>query len=142
MPVGAVQSHMLLAPISTHMRPATCEEVDCPDFVNGFVLIMDESTELGAMQRTYVRNDRTRQASSIERREDGLTYATFPPGTQPYAGPAHDHVTSLEREPFMLRQPGDHRGLHGQRVVFDRPDQWQEDFAANIDRIATAIERG
>lgn len=135
-------THAFIAPIQTHFRPATCAEVECDEYVKGFMLIADERTDLGIAQVAYVRTDRDRSPSSIERREDGLTYVTYPPGTRPFAGPRHDHVVPLEREPVFYSHGGDFRAETTQRRVFDRPDQWVDDFATHLDDINSTRERG
>lgn len=142
LPVGAMQTYAIGSPIATHWRPATCAEVSCRAYVEGFSITIDPNTDLGKAQLAYVRSDLSRPRPAREFVGELIRF-TYPPGTKPFASPEHDsHVLPLDRPEVFLRVPGDWRGATGPTLVYDRPDQWVDDFATNADRIKTAIERG
>jgi hypothetical protein len=51
LPVGATKTYSALAPLATHFRAATCEDVDCGNYLHGWKTVVNESTELGAAHR-------------------------------------------------------------------------------------------
>ena len=74
------KSFSLRRPLTSHWRKATCEEVDCPDFVLGFQAAVDTSTPLGQAQYDYLHRDRTR---SFTERAPGIPsfWERLPPET-------------------------------------------------------------
>lgn len=138
LPVTAMKSYTILAPLRTHFRSATCEEVGCPNIAGGFRVVVDESTELGQRQAHYIRQLSGR-AFTEARDEAALTAFTFPPGQRCFAA----HRVHNDRPERYLTRPGDWRGNPtGQHVEHTKPEFWVEDFAENQDRIARIIERG
>jgi hypothetical protein len=138
---GAYQTYRLQAPAVTHFRPASCAEVRCEAYENGFRVAVDERTELGAEQARYIRRSSGR--AFLESREgelgDGLTVFTFAPGQTCFR--AADHRAPLEREPILTIHRGDWRGMQLLRR-HTRPEFWVEDFAEHQDRLTAAIEKG
>jgi hypothetical protein len=137
MPVQAYKTYQLSAPISTHHRRASCAEVECERWRNGWVTALDERTEDGARRAGYIR---TRAGRAFRERPDpsGLTVFTFSPGQRCFK----PHFTPLERDPLCVVRGGDWRGLIGQRRVHQRPEHWVEDFALHQDSLATRFQRG
>ncbi len=110
-------------PVETHTRPAKCEEVDCAAQAGGFVVNVDESTELGQMQAFYIRQQAGR--AHTESKLVGLTAFTFPPGEQCFAG----HRISLERpEWYSVTE-------RGRRYDHTGPDPWLDDFGTHSDSL-------
>jgi hypothetical protein len=128
-------------PLSTHWRQATCEEVRCDDFVNGFLLTIDISTKLGAKQYHYLTHDRER-SYTID--EVGLYIRNFiyPPGTRGFAGDKHDHRLPVGREPLLSVRAGDWRKYLAPAYRHAYIDDWVEDFAENQNRIVEIQKRG
>lgn len=143
MPVQAYKTFQIVAPISTHFRPATCEEVECDAYVNGFRLYVDEATELGQAQAEFVRRKSGRRFTE-DRQADGRTVFTFPPGTKPFASDEHaSHKIRLEREELFVTRGGDWRGNPtGERYRHTRSEFWTEEFAEHQDNLAHRIQRG
>lgn len=130
------KTYQISAPISTHFRPATCEEADCAQFLHGWTTKIDTSTELGRRQADYIDTDRTR-TSIVERADTVLTY-TFPAGQRCFA--AGSHRVPLEREADFRIVAGDHR-QYG-RTVSLTPQTWLDDFAEHQQGIAELHQRG
>lgn len=129
LPVQAMKTYAIHAPLSTHWRPASCEEVGCLAQHNGFQTRVDESTDLGARQAAYVHQRAGRPFR--EAREGGLTVFTFPPGVECFT----QHQTRRDRPPLFVVRPGDHRG-YGRPQVHSSPEGWVDDFASHQDRLA------
>lgn len=103
-PVSAYQTFTLAQPVDTHTRAATCAEVDCAHYRNGWESRIDETTDLGREQAQYIRAASGRRFVELKR-DDGLTTFVFG-AEQPCF---RQHRRSLEREPFYLVRGGDHR---------------------------------
>lgn len=134
-----IKTYQLLAPVSTHRRPATCTEVECDGTRFGWRTTVDESGMLGQSQAHYIRRESGR--SFVESRDEmGLTVFTFLAGQSCFAG----HTVPLEREPIFLVKDGDFRGNpRGTRPrVHDRPEHWVEDFSEHQDGISKLINGG
>jgi len=138
LPAAAVKTYQLLMPPATHFRPARCEEVDCSLYKHGFMIKVDETTDLGQAQASYLRKESGREAVMLH--EAGLLVFSFPPGTQCF----NQHQVPLEREPIPLVRGGDWRGdPRGDPVKRHHSlEDWTEDFATHQQKIHDRIERG
>lgn len=145
LPSRGYKTFQIIAPLKTHFRAATCEEVECAAYVNGFRLFADEAAELGQAQAAYVRRECGRKFTE-DRDAAGLTVFTFPPGTKPFASDEHtSHKVRLEREEVFLTHPGDWRWRPnaGERHYrHTRSEFWTEEFAEHQQNLADRIERG
>lgn len=136
MPAQAYKTYRLDAPISTHTRPATCQEVGCEPYQHGWA-----TTVLPGSQDEAVVKASGRHWSSVEVAEGGFLRYTFPPGQPCFR--ASVHRAPLEREPIFSVVAGDHRVT--QPEVLRRhtsAESWVDDFATHQQTIADAIERG
>lgn len=141
LPAGRPQdykTYTVSSPISTHTRPARCEEVECDAHANGWVSSIDVSTDLGQRQAVYIRLHSGRHVSSIE--ETGtIVKFTFPAGQQCFA----DHRVSLERPALYLVRGGDWRGNPLNVPTTQRTaSEWVDDFATHQQRVADAVKKG
>jgi hypothetical protein len=109
-------------------RQATCDEVECWGYVNGFELHIDEATELGKRQAHYLRGDRSR-TKPVEHRVGTLTVFAYPPGQRCTAPDSPEHWVAVDQ--FFIAR--------GQHV---RPVEWVERFEENQGLIAERIARG
>src|SRR5262245_61194764 len=135
LPVQAMQTYSIRAPLATHWRDATCAEVDCPQHLHGWLTAVDETTELGQAQAGYIRARAGRRY--IERRTPTHTEFLFEAGQRCFA----PHKVPLEREPLFIVRLGDWRG-YGPARVHARADDWIEDMQESLDKIRDARERG
>lgn len=138
-PPAMYQTFQIAAPVASHWRDATCEQVGCPAYLNGWRTVIDERTDLGQAQAHYIRHDRTRRHRE-ERMPDGLTAFTFEQGQTCFDA----HKARVERPELFVVRGGDWRG-NPTRVeprLHKNPDFWVEEFSENQDRVATVIERG
>lgn len=141
MPAAAYKTFQIASPISTHYRPATCEEVGCLAQAHGWATMVDESHVLGAKQAHYIRKLAGR--SFIEARTElGLTRFEFAAGQRCFA--SESHRVPLERPEIYVVREGDHRGnpRGTEPRVHVRALDWVDEFANHQDKIATAIGQG
>jgi hypothetical protein len=140
-PAHAYKTYGIAMPLATHWRPATCEEVDCAAYRNGWVTTVDLSTDLGKRQFEHCKGDRSR-SYSMQRPELNLIKFVYAPGNRCFS--AGDHRLPLGRPARFYVAGGDYRGNpRGIRTrVHQRAADWVEDFAGHQGRLAAAIERG
>lgn len=138
LPVEAVKTYSVSAPIATHYRPASCAEVECPNMQHGWRTKIDPSTDLGAAQIRYIEQESGRRYT-VEPDPDGLLVYTFAAGQKCFA----QHQISLEREPLYVVRGGDWRGNpRGEQTRHTNADDWVDDFANHQQTLADRLERG
>lgn len=136
MPAAAYRTFQVAAPISTHFVPATCEETDCAEFLNGWQTIVPTDSP----QAEYIRHDRARRFFE-ERQPDGLALFRFPPGQRCFR--SGDHKRRLERPEIFVMRDGDHRGNPlGTDPVRLGVTSWLDTFGEHQERIAELHGRG
>ncbi len=140
LPPTAYQTYTIAVPLATHWRPATCAEVDCPNYVNGWQSLIEEFTELGQRQAHYIRRESGR--GFTERRvAEGLTEFTFAPGQRCFD--SGSHKTWNGRPERFIQRSGDWRGNPDGRVIeHSGPAPWVDSFGENQERLTAAQERG
>lgn len=143
-PLGSPEgykTYAISAPLATHWRKASCEEIDCEHWRNGWQSIVDEKDARGMAVARYIRKESGR-GFHTERLEDGRTCFIFLPGQMCFSAGSDSHRVQIREENFILRS-GDYRGNpDGRSLTFPGARDWVDDFGEHQDRIATAIERG
>ena len=133
MGVRAYKTYGFRRPLKTHWRAALCDEVDCGAFLNGWVTVVDESTDLGQGQANYIRKDKTRKHTE-EREPTGLTKFTFPAGQACFG--QSTHRVPEDKMPLFYVRDGDYRGNPtGVSRVHQSPENWVEDMAEHQNRL-------
>lgn len=131
------KSYVISQPLNTHWRSASCEEVGCDKFANGWRVRVEG---LPADQLHAVRSS-GRSFQEFRVRE-GETWLEFAAG-QPCFGTTK-HRAPIGRPPLYLVRDGDTRGNpRGTKArLHQKPDFWVEDFAEHQDALADAQQRG
>lgn len=139
LPSRAMQTFQVTAPISTHTRKATCEEVECEQYARGWRMKIDLNTDLGQRQAYYIKNHAGRSYKKIGA-ADGLVELEFAPNQPCF----QEHRVRNSLPEKYLVKGGDFRGnpLKSPTRVHKKPEFWVEEFAENQDRLKTRIERG
>lgn len=139
LPAGAMKTYQILQPPQTHFRPATCLEVDCFGYTNGWRTVVDESTDLGQRQAHYIRKESRRKYTET-RDPAGLTAFEFEAGQRCF----QTHHKSLERPAIYLVRDGDWRGNPRNTTPrkHDNPDDWVDDFASHQQALADKHQEG
>lgn len=138
LPVEAMKTYQIVAPKGTHMRPATCEEIGCAPFLNGWQSVIDEGTELGQAQAYYIRRNSRRSFTEHQGMTAGLVVFTFPPGQKCFE--ADSHRVRIGKPDLFVVRGGDWRGNPRdiQPFFHSKPEHWVEDFAEHQDKLARA----
>lgn len=135
------KTYKVAAPLRTHWRLASCEEYGCNDFLNGFTITVDITTELGKKQAYYLTHNPERKANStMERLNEALVSFHFPPGNRCVR--SGEHKVPIGRPPLLLVAQGDWRG-NPRRIPVRRHrnyDDWIDDFGNHQNRIKRIIE--
>ena len=136
MDAAAYKTYEMRSPLSTHFRPATCAEVDCPHYLHGWQVRVEalEERVLRAVQRSgrkYV----------VRKVADGETYLEFEAGQPCFRQSLHR--ARIDRPPLYIVRDGDFRGNpRGTKArLHQRPQDWVEDFATHQQAIADEIEK-
>lgn len=135
MPTQAYDTYRLVAPVNTHYRDATCVEVDCPNYINGWKTVVDTSSVLGARQAQYIRMQSGRSFTVME--SGPMVTFTFPAGQRCFSG----HKVPLEREPLYVVRGGDWRAVTRSPRRVDA-SEWRDRFEENQGVLHDAIEKG
>lgn len=163
--VHQVQTYAIDSPLATHTKAASCADVDCLNYANGWATVVDERTEQGQRQAGYIRRACVRDSATLRpdvlggRRRytevaraeqvpaidladalaSGLTCFWFPPGQECFA----EHRVPLDRPELYVVRAGDWRGNPtGWRRDHTRPEHWVEDFSEHQQALHDAHERG
>jgi hypothetical protein len=134
---GAYETFQILAPRQTHTRVATCAEVECEQYANGWTTRIDGRTDLGARQAKYIVEHSGRHFTAST--AGTLVTFTFPAGQRCF----REHRVSLERVATFRRLPGDWRGNPGGRIVTHaNATDWRDDMGERLEHIRDERERG
>lgn len=128
-------THQVLAPAATHWRAATCEEVDCGHWHNGWRLRLEglQPADLAAIVQSGRRYTRTPVAP-------GETWLVFQAGQPCFRAAAHR--LPLERPGIFQVRQGDFRlPIRGVRT-FATPEDWRDHMGEHLDRLAEQRQRG
>lgn len=131
------KTYSIVAPLATHFRPATCEEIGCEHYTKGWqVRVEGLSPQMLHAARTSGRKYAELTAAA------GETWLVFEAG-QPCFKRTEHRVPVGRPELFIVRdgdRRGNPRGTRARQHL--RPELWQEDFAEHQQGLADAIERG
>lgn len=140
LPPGAMQTYEATAPLETHWRPATCEEVECKAWAQGWTAdVPPNSDDEVRIKQTYDAEIR-RGAVISSRTPEGFTRYHFPAGTACFRRVWHK--LPLERDAIFTVRSGDHRGTDGVIRQFDKGADWVDHFATHQDGISKLVNRG
>ena len=97
------QDFRVSMPPSTHRIPATCREVDCPHYLEGWMTVV----AVGSRQDIYIRHDNSRKWTVKNVGDNALEFI-FEPGQPCF----REHTRLSGRPPFYLHETADGRRLH------------------------------
>jgi hypothetical protein len=114
-------------PLATHWEVATCEDVDCPAWLNGWKTILPADSDLISVLK------RAGRTYTEARAEGGMIEFTFAAGQPCFRASMHRQQT--ERPGLYIHGQEN----QGQRVV--KEDEWQERFEETMDGLASSLNR-
>jgi len=135
LPPGAYMTYQVLAPLSTHFAPASCLEVQCADYLQGWRVHAESlPPELLHAARTSGRN--YREVSYGE----GQTWLLFDAGQPCFR--ATEHRRRLDREERFVIRGGDYRANPSGMRTEVPLSSWVDDFGEHQAKLAERLERG
>lgn len=134
-PAAAYKTFAITVPKATHTMPATCKQVDCPQYLNGWKTILDKS------QMRLIHMVRTSGRSYKESVEESIHTFVFEPGQPCFK--AAEHSIQIRPEIYSVRG-GDYRGnpLGTPTRIHNNPADWVEDFSESVEKLREDKERG
>jgi hypothetical protein len=133
----AYKTYQVVNPPATHFVKATCEEVDCPHWLNGWRVRVEGLPP--EMVHTATHSGRRYAEQHVA---DGETWLVFEAGQPCFK--ASQHMRRLDRPSLFFVKDGDFRGNpYGTRPYrHTRPEWWVEDFAGHQQALADRIQEG
>ena len=120
-------------PLATHWRKATCEEVNCPQYLNGWGLRIEQVTA----RDVYTAEHSGRKFRRVQV-GPGETWLVFEAGQPCFRASAHRK--KIERPELFVLRRGDFRAP-GDPVKLGA-SSWLDSFGENQENLSAAIERG
>lgn len=121
------RTYRIVAPKSTHFRPATCEEIECDAWRNGWKTLVPSNSDQALYIRSGASGRRFTEVNDSYDQTIGMTEFIFEAGQRCFR--ASEHVVPLERDPlFSVRENGLTRH-------HTRADLWTEDFSEHLDKV-------
>lgn len=122
-------------------RRATCAEVGCAQYLNGWTTTIDERTTLGQAQGRYIRRESGR-GFTVARDEQGMTVFTFHPGQRCFQSGDH-RVRNLDVPEIHVARGGDWRGNPtGQLVRHSGPGPWLDHLHTTTSAVVDLHNKG
>jgi hypothetical protein len=133
------KTYAIRSPLGTHSRRATCAEVNCEAFQNGWTI---PKANLSDRDIHLIRQS-GRQYQEVYGNDYGVgegRFFVFAPGQPCFR--FQSHRVSLDRDPFFFVGRG-YLGLNTHTARQHRKaDDWRDDMAQHLDGIRTIRERG
>lgn len=128
LPAGAMQTHQIAMPRATHWRSATCEEVDCEAYRDGWLLSLVGLDE-GDIWQARNSGRRYRELDT-----DAGMVLVFEPGQPCFA--SISHYAPLDREPLFIARDGDWRGnpRSTEPVIFSGEDAFSDHLHTHLEK--------
>ena len=121
------QKYRVAMPLATHWEAATCEDVDCPAFLNGWKTVLPADSDLVGVLR------RSGRLFTEECEEAGMLTFVFPAGQPCFAASTHRQQSG--RPGLYIHA---NRETNNSRVV--QESEWQERFEETLDGLSAQIE--
>lgn len=140
MPPQMYKTHTILQPLATHWRRATCAEVGCPRYLNGWKSVLDLSGQEGRNCALWIRSMSGLRFTEEVTGPAEVTFR-FPPGQM--CARADRHRVPVGRPPILSVRDGDFRGNpSGRKHVFGRAEDWRDDLGEHLDTLREQRARG
>jgi hypothetical protein len=122
------------------MRRAACDEVDCPNYLRGWVTRLDETTPQGQYLGKLARQSGRR---FLEEREGVLTVLRFSAGQECFGATEHELPVDVRPAVYLVKG-GDWRGnpLGVPTLRHSGASAWVSDFGEHQEKLADKAQEG
>lgn len=125
------KTYQIARPKATHTRPATCAEVECKPYQNGWVTRVPRGSEA---EQIFLSLDRKRFPYKEMEGTRSERAFLFPPGVRCFK--ADTHVVPVDRPALYVVKGGDWRGNpRGDVRRHTQPMHWVEDMQEHLDQV-------
>lgn len=129
--IGAelMRTHAISAPVATHWRRASCEDIGCLPYRNGWTL-----STAGLDDQMIHTAKNSGRSFTVTRDADGAEVLVFEPGQPCFK--TSTHRQRLDREEVFLARDGDWRGnpRRTDSMIFSGPDAWADSLHTATDQ--------
>lgn len=126
LPVQNLQTFTVDTPPATHWRPATCAEVDCGQYLNGWATRLHQ----GDARRIHLVRTSGRRPARVYHEAAEIVFV-FEAGTPCFQ--AHTHRVRLDRPELYIVKAGTPRQFIGELRRHTRPEHFVEDMHEQTD---------
>jgi len=134
LPTGSYTTYAIRQPLNTHFRTATCEEVDCWAFRNGWRIRVEGLSPQDKYTATHSGRRWNRESVA-----EGETYFVYPAGQTCF----QPHRVNLERPAFLIMGRGDWRSFNPRLAkLYTDESEWVETFACHLDSLREKLNQG
>lgn len=150
MPSHLYRTYRALSPVSTHFRPATCAEVQCTAYTQGWTYVKEHLIRENLLYAVTHAGKRYREMTIPVPYRDSATdelkfgaeelCLVFEPGQMCFQ--ARGHRLPLERPEFFYTGRGDYRTFSTRNAQKLNADDWVDHFANHVDKLNTAYQKG
>jgi len=134
LPVQAMKTYAVIAPKAT--VPATCAEIDCPHYLCGWRLRIDNLP--ADMVHAATHSGRRCERMDVA---EGETWLVFEAGQPCFKAAEHQRPVPTGPDRFGV-VGGDWRGSLGVIREHTKAEDWVDDFATHQDALATRLAQG
>ncbi len=134
-----MQTYRISRPAATHTRPATCAEVECPDFVKGYTVHLPRGDDRIALLREAAAG----RVDGLKRSMRDVTSIDSADQVFLMGGPclkATQHRAPVDRPEIYVVRGGDWRTNLGLIRKHSRPEHWVEDMQETFDAVRRRVE--
>lgn len=136
MGVGSYKTYKIASPISTHYRKATCQEIDCVAYKEGWTYRKADLVREQLYDIVTHAGKRYREQYLDESESD--LYLVFEPGQVCFQ--AASHVKSLDRPEIYYAGRGHFTAFSTRKAAVLETDEWLESFVTHQDALHAAFE--
>lgn len=127
------KTHAIRAPLATHFRIASCAEIECTAYREGWNYHKQTMSDIQLYTVTH--SGRRWREMNIA---PGFTYIIFEPGQRCF----ETHRVSVGRPEFFFIGRGDSRVFQTNKATQYKPNDFVDEWANHLDKIAKRIMRG
>lgn len=135
LPVTAMQTFGISQPLATHWRAASCAEVSCAHYLNGWA-----TTVIVESPDDYLIRRAGRKWVSCEAVEGGFVRYVFEAGQPCFR--AASHRVPVDREPLYVVRSGDWRGCPNRDARQMNGPDWLDKFRTDTESVVSRMENG
>lgn len=146
LPVHAMKTYGVKAPLSTHWRPAGCKESDCANYRHGWrihIELIVERRQQGKGELLLEQIKLSGKRFRVVQEGPGKTYWEFEAGQSCFDGDLMRHRVRVGKPELFVVRGGDWRGNpRGEQRVHNNIENWIDDMSEHRDKLLTRLAQG